>query len=261
MMGLQRGRVAAVRAWPGRVAEDGFALAEGLFDPDELSRLRDAIDGLFGDYSRLPAGHVYDLDRRPEDGSPGRIPAIRDVLRLRPELRGSRGLAGAVALAEGLVGPGAEVLWDSAVYKPPGRSSETPWHQDEAVYGLSGIRRPRSIVYIWIALDAVGESSGCMRFVPGSHLGPVLRHSWRNGDPSTSLVLSEPVEESAAVSVPLGPGDATVHHSRTIHGSGPNTSGLCRKAWILGVGRPRAPRWLRRLKRGLLGLAGRSGGH
>ncbi len=252
--------VAVVSEIPASYLTDGYAVIPSLFDPIEISRIAREIDRLFEDYARLPAGHTYDLDSRPGDGSPGRIPALRGVLTLRPELRAARGLARAVTLAENLIGPEAEVLWDSAVYKPSGSSSETPWHQDEAVYGLSKIRKPRSIVYFWVALDAVGESSGCIRFVPGSHLGPLLPHAWRNGDTSSSLVVSGPIEGPAMVSVPLGPGDATVHHSRTLHGSGPNASGSCRKGWVLGVGRPAAPRWLRRLKRGLLGAAGRSGG-
>ncbi len=241
-------------------AADGFAVVPALFDPGEIAEIARAIDGLFDDYARLPAGHAYDLDHRPGDGSRGKIPAIRGVLSLRPELRAARGLARAVDLAEGLIGPGAEVLWDSAIYKPPGDSTETPWHQDEAVYRLSKIRKPRAIVYFWVALDVVGESSGCMRFVPGSHLGPVLPHAWRDGDASSSLIVSGPVADQTAVAVPLGPGGASVHHSRTLHGSGPNTSGACRKGWILGVGRPATPRWLRRLKRGLIGASGRPGG-
>jgi hypothetical protein len=241
------------RAIGERFTTDGFAVISGLFDPAEVAEVRGTLDQLFSDYHRLPSGHRYDLDRRPSGGGMGKIPGIRNALRLRPHLRGTRGLASAVAWAERLVGRGAEVLWDAAVYKPSGSSSETPWHQDEAVYHLCRKRRPSSLVYFWVALDEVDEACGSIRFLPGSHRRPLLPHGWRNGDPGSSLMVAGPIAADDAVTVCLGAGDATVHHPRTVHGSGPNSSDRCRKAWVLGVGRPRAPRWMRRLKHHLLG--------
>ena len=260
MTGLDQIRVGQGAGVLRGYEEDGFALVPGLFDRDEMAAVAGVIDGLFDDYARLPAGHTYDLDRRPADQSVGKIPAIRNILVLRPELRQTRGLARAMTLAERLLGRGVEVLWDSAIYKPAGSSSPTPMHQDEAVYALAKIRKPRSMVYFWVALDDVGEASGCMQFIPGSHRGPILPHAWRNGDSKSSLELSIPHDESAVVSLPLGAGDATLHHHRTLHGSGPNTSDSCRKGWVLGIGQPASPRWLRRLKRAVLSLRGRPRG-
>lgn len=257
MTGLDQFRAGQSTEAPRGYVEDGFALVPGLFDPGEIVEVAGVVDGLFDDYAHLPAGHTYDLDRRPADRSAGKIPAIRNVLMLRPELRSTRGVTRALALAERLLGGGVEVLWDSAIYKPAGSSSPTPMHQDEAIYALAKIRRPRSMVYFWVALEEVGEASGCMQFIPGSHRGPILPHAWRNGDSKSSLELSIPYDEAAVVSLPLGAGDATVHHHRTLHGSGPNTSGSCRKGWVLGIGQPATPRWLRRLKHGVLGLRAR----
>jgi hypothetical protein len=248
------------RAVMDRYSTDGFAVVPGLFDPAEIVEVREALDRLFENYRHLPPGHGYDLDHRPSGGGVGKIPGIRDTLRLEPQLLRTRGLASAVAWAERLAGPGAEVLWDAAIYKPPGCSSETPWHQDEAVYCLSGKRKPRSLVYFWVALDEVDEACGSIRFLPGSHRHPLLPHGWRNGDPGSSLVVEGPIEEDEAVTVSLRSGDATVHHPRTMHGSGPNVSDRCRKAWVLGVGRPKAPRWIRRMKRHMIGCIKRSHG-
>jgi ectoine hydroxylase-related dioxygenase (phytanoyl-CoA dioxygenase family) len=244
----------------GRFSTDGFAVVPGLFDPAEIAQVREAIDRLFENYRHLPPGHGYDLDHRPSGGGVGKIPGIRDTLRLEPHLRETRGLASAVAWAERLVGSGAEVLWDAAIYKPPGSSSETPWHQDEAVYHLSRMRKPSSLVYFWVALDEVDEACGSIRFLPGSHRRPLLPHGWHNGDPRASLTIVGPVKTDDAVTIPLGAGDATIHHSRTIHGSGPNSSDRCRKAWVLGIGRPKTPRWIRRLKHRVLGRGGRRHG-
>ncbi|WP_435015593.1 phytanoyl-CoA dioxygenase family protein [Tundrisphaera sp. TA3] len=229
---------------------DGFVVERGLFAADEVDQVRGQIDALFEDYANLPAGHAYDLDRRGGDGGPGNIPAIRDVLSLRPSLRQTRGMARAIALAGELLGRPAEILWDAAIYKPAGSQSETPWHQDEAVYDLNGqIRKPRSMVYFWIALDPVTELGGTIRFVPGSHIGPLMSHAWRHGDRTSSLELQTPVDPASVACVPLGAGDATIHHPRALHGTGPNNSDRCRKAWVLGIGCPWAPAWLRRINR------------
>jgi ectoine hydroxylase-related dioxygenase (phytanoyl-CoA dioxygenase family) len=174
------------------------------------------------------------------------------VYLLRPHLLATRGIAAAIAWAERLMGPGAEVLWDAAIYKPPGDSSETPWHQDEAVYRLTRKRRPRWMVYFWVALDDVDAASGAIRFLPGSHRLPLLAHAWRNGDPSSSMIVAGPVGAEGAATIPLGAGAATIHHLRTLHGSGANRSDRCRKAWVLAVGRPQLPRWIRGLKRRVL---------
>jgi hypothetical protein len=244
-----------------RFAEEGYAVIPRLFDPGEIAEVRRAIDELFEGYDRLPGGHGYNLDRRPDGGGVGNIPAIRDTLRLRPALREARGLAAAVELAGGLTGiAGAELLWDAAVFKQPGVAGETPWHQDEAVYRLSRLRRPRWLVYFWVALDDVDEDAGCIRFVPGSHRGPLLPHRWRHGDPSSSLEVDPAAAVASGVPVPLRAGDATAHHPRTLHSSGPNLSGRWRKAWILGIGAPSSPRWVRELKRHLARLGGRSHG-
>ena len=172
------------RAIMDRFANDGFAVVPGLFGPTEIAEVRGTMDQLFSDYQQLPPGHAYDLDRRPGDGGMGKIPGIRDALGLRPRLRETGGLASAVAWAERFVGPGAEVLWDAAIYKPSGSPSETPWHQDEAIYLLSSrLRKPRSQVYFWVALDEVDHACGSIRFLPGSHRRPLLPHGWHNGDP------------------------------------------------------------------------------
>ena len=238
-----------------RFASHGFAVIPQLFEHSEIQQVREALDGLFSDYDRLPAGHTYDLDGRSGNGM-GKIPAIRNTLSLLPGLASTRGLTEALNWAERLMGPGAELLWDAAIYKPPGESSETPWHQDEGVYQYHR-KRPRWIVYFWVAVDDIDASCGAIRFVSGSHRGPLHRHAWRNGDSATSLEVVG-LEEIEGVTIPLGQGDATVHHLRTLHGSGANSSGRCRKAWVLGIGKPRTPLWMRRLKRDAMGLARRS---
>jgi len=73
-----------------------------------------------------------------------------------------------------------------------------------------------------------------MEFVPGSHRGPVLTHRSPGNDPRVmALECVGEFEPAKAVPCPLPPGGATVHHWRTLHHAGANTSSIPRRAYIL----------------------------
>ncbi|WP_165074763.1 phytanoyl-CoA dioxygenase family protein [Paludisphaera rhizosphaerae] len=227
---------------------EGFAVVAGLVDTTTATRIRQTIDGFYEQIHDLPPGHVYNLD--PESvraGRPG-IPAIRNILRLDPELRRILEPA-ALGAARSFLGKTAPILWDAAVYMPAGHPEvESPWHQDAAVYGLTGKREPKSYGYFWMALEDVDASGGAIRFVPGSHLGPKLPHHWRRGDENSGMETSAAIDPATVYTASLRAGDATFHHPWLLHGAGPNLSDRCRKAWVLGVGAPNLPPWLHRLR-------------
>ena len=69
--------------------------------------------------------------------------------------------------AESILGPDI-LVWGSTLFaKAPHSRSYVSWHQDLHYWGLDGDAE----VAAWIALGPVSEASGCMHFVPGSHLG------------------------------------------------------------------------------------------
>jgi ectoine hydroxylase-related dioxygenase (phytanoyl-CoA dioxygenase family) len=82
-------------------------------------------------------------------------------------------------------------------------------------------------------LDDADEESGCVQFVPGSHRWGLL----------PKLPFDAPLEAVRAhlpagarwnaVPVPLRAGQATVHHSHTLHGSDRNRSARWRRAAVL----------------------------
>jgi ectoine hydroxylase-related dioxygenase (phytanoyl-CoA dioxygenase family) len=67
-----------------------------------------------------------------------------------------------------------------------------------------------------------------MQFLPGSHRSEIIEH--RNVGLGAPLVLEDAPDLSGAVACPIPAGAATVHHCRTIHYSGPNTSERPRRA-------------------------------
>jgi ectoine hydroxylase-related dioxygenase (phytanoyl-CoA dioxygenase family) len=97
------------------------------------------------------------------------------------------------------------------------------WHQDLTYWGLE----PDDVVSAWIALSPATLDSGCMLMMPGTHLGPILRHN-DNRDADNILsrgqTLDAVIDEGKAAAVVLRPGEMSLHHGKVWHGSSPNRS-------------------------------------
>jgi len=125
---------------------------------------------------------------------------------------------------EDLIGPDI-LCWNSIFWiKEAESSSYVSWHQDLKYWGLDC----DDLVTVWVALSAASEASGCMRVLPGSHRGEMLPHD-DVYDPHNMLTRGQEVavevQESAAVSMALAPGEVSFHNVRLAHASGPNRSG------------------------------------
>jgi ectoine hydroxylase-related dioxygenase (phytanoyl-CoA dioxygenase family) len=116
------------------------------------------------------------------------------------------------------------------VRKAPHDDDYVPWHQDEGYWDPAFDQVGAGF---WMPLDPATVESGCMSFIPGSHKGPVLRHGFMNGDPRiTTLVLEDKIDEKKAVPHPIPIGGCSIHHSRTLHYSGPNRTGNPRRVYV-----------------------------
>lgn len=126
-----------------------------------------------------------------------------------------------------IVEPIAAVLGDNVLLwsmdwfiKDPGPAFVS-YHQDATYWGLE----PHHVASAWIALSDAGPATGPMRFLPGSHLGPVHEQDdtyAANNILSRGQVVKAEVDESKTVLTPLAAGEMSLHHVRTIHGSTPN---------------------------------------
>lgn len=131
----------------------------------------------------------------------------------------------------------AQVFHDHVLVKEPGTSKETPWHQDEPYYFVSGRRN----VSFWIPIDGVERAT--LRFIAGSHLWPkmVLPVRWLDdsdfyADPDSYLAVPDPDRNPEAYRVlewPMEPGDAVLFHFRTVHGARANMTPKRRRAFSL----------------------------
>lgn len=124
---------------------------------------------------------------------------------------------------EAILGPDI-LVWGSTFFVKEARTeSFVSWHQDLRYWGLDSDAE----VSAWVALSPVTEANGCMRFVPGSHKGELLPHSDTFAGDNFLTRGQEAVveiEEADTVLVPLAPGQASFHHGKLLHSSGPNRS-------------------------------------
>lgn len=127
-----------------------------------------------------------------------------------------------VEAAKDLEGPDL-VAWSTVLFaKEPHTPGYVSWHQDFTYIGVE----PQRGSTAWIALTPSTVESGCLRFVPGSHKHEILPHRDTFDDDNilTRGQVIDGITEADSVSVELKPGQMTLHHVRTIHGSGANTS-------------------------------------
>ncbi|MED5392467.1 MAG: phytanoyl-CoA dioxygenase family protein, partial [Pseudomonadota bacterium] len=125
---------------------------------------------------------------------------------------------------EQLIGPDI-VLWGCQVFcKPASDGMEVPMHQDGHYWPIE----PLATCTAWIAIDDSNVGNGCLRVVPGSHIGK--RYYEHSKSDRENLVLNQHVDDARidlddAVDLELHPGQFSLHDVFLIHGSNPNTSG------------------------------------
>lgn len=123
---------------------------------------------------------------------------------------------------EGLIGPDV-LCWGSSFFIKEARDSAfVSWHQDATYWGLS----EPDVVTAWVAFSESSVESGAMRMVPGTHREQVAHRDTFAPDNllSRGQEIMVDVDEAKAVDIVLHPGEMSLHHVRTFHGSPPNRS-------------------------------------
>jgi chlorinating enzyme len=123
---------------------------------------------------------------------------------------------------ESLLGPDILLFGSSMFAKAAHSEKFVSWHQDSAYYGLT----PNDSVTVWLAFTPSNTSNGCLRVLPGSHLGQDFEHD-ETYDPQNLLARGQTIrgiEDEKGVFLELEPGEFSIHHVRTAHGSLGNPS-------------------------------------
>lgn len=225
-----------VRLTDGQVEQfhrDGFTSVERITTDEELEWIRPVYDHLFAVKGSFKGGY-FDLARPYEAEGADLVPQVLSPELRFPQLNETNAVRNARAIAAQLLERDATELntWSHLILKPPHVGGPLPWHQDEAYWDTGFAYRALGC---WVPLDPATVESGCMHFMPGSHLGPVRVHRHIDDDPNVHGLWTEMPDDSAAVAVPIAPGGATFHHCRTLHMTTPNVSDHVRRAWATEV--------------------------
>lgn len=124
---------------------------------------------------------------------------------------------------EDLIGPNI-LVWSTDWWVKEARSpSFVSWHQDSQYWGLDTTK----LVTVWVALSPSTVASGCMRVMPGTHLGPDLPHRDTYHDDNMltrGQEIYQGIDESKTVNLEVRTGEAAIFAFRIAHASHPNAS-------------------------------------
>ena len=133
-------------------------------------------------------------------------------------------------VVEDLIGPNIYALSSRFWMKPGQDGSFVSWHQDSAYFGLE----PNELVTVWLALTDSNLENGCVRVIPGTHLGQIYSHV-ETYDEKNLLARGQSIEtidDSNAADLVLKAGQFSCHHERIVHGSAANDT----EAMRVGLG-------------------------
>jgi ectoine hydroxylase-related dioxygenase (phytanoyl-CoA dioxygenase family) len=120
--------------------------------------------------------------------------------------------------------------------KAAGIGEPTPWHQDIWLWARDRAdpTRPYKMRHgsLWIALEPVDLSNGCLHLVPGSHKGAIVEHV-QYEDGVHPEIPRELAAAATGVPVPLDTGDAVFWHPKMWHMSPQNTSDRTRWGGVI----------------------------
>jgi phytanoyl-CoA hydroxylase len=203
-----------------------------VLDPDRIAAFRSggfcSLGRPFSAAELAEIGAEYDrlLGRAQKIGEPGRTPFdYLALLQLQsPVLRRYATSAALVEPLLALLGPDVRLYWDQAVAKPPGATSDTPWHQDNGY----GAVEPAEYVTLTLALDAMTRENGCLWIQPGSHQRGPSPHRDTGG---FFQVGYDGTETGAPCE--LEAGEVLAFSSLTMHRAGPNPTAGWRRTWVI----------------------------
>ena len=123
---------------------------------------------------------------------------------------------------EDLIGPDI-LLFGASIFAKGGKDrAYVSWHQDSAYFGLD----PHEEATAWVAFTHSNATNGALQVLPRTHIGPDLEHE-ETYAPDNMLARGQSLniaDESSAVTLELQPGEFSLHHERTAHGSKQNRS-------------------------------------
>src|SRR5581483_1458370 len=195
--------------------QDGFLLAKGMFDKEEIDLLRRAAKE----------------DRQLDQHSFGQGDGEGGTVRLSLWNHPGDTLYGMFARCETIVNS-AEKLLEGEVYhyhskmimKDAKVGGAWAWHQDYGYWYQNGVLFPL-LCSASIAVDAATKENGCLQVLSGSHLMGRVDHILTGDQAGADMErVHEAQKRLETVYVEMDPGDVLFFHANLLHRSDQNRS-------------------------------------
>ncbi|MFC5701626.1 phytanoyl-CoA dioxygenase family protein [Cohnella faecalis] len=192
--------------------ENGFVQVDNMLTPKELTELRVYLE------EAMQSEGDLSLKRDQSGGSYYKV--LNQKINLWRDHAGMSAYSFHPRFAQSAMElsgvSGIRFFHDHGLWKMPGDSKATPWHQDTPYWPIQ--EADAGMMSIWITLDDVNEQNGCMAFVPKSHkLGKLTGIDFLNPQNIFDYVEGGQAEEQKPVIVPLKAGSCTFHNGLTFH--------------------------------------------
>jgi Phytanoyl-CoA dioxygenase (PhyH) len=222
---------------------DGYAIVRAFFSADEIAEIAEATDQLYAEgvahgrcfrhgnlfYNVAGAGQGEPFVRMVQWPSYHQ----RVLNRVRLDTRFAR-------LLEPLIGGNLKQIINQVHWKAPGSLGDFAWHQDSRSRRPSSAYRNLAASYVQtgLAIDRHTSESGCMRFIPRSHLRGDLHMDCSvkalGAAMTEDALASVGLSDVGAIDLLLEPGDLALWSPYLVHGSGTNRSRQKRRFYING---------------------------
>ncbi len=192
--------------------DDGYLYPIRVMSPQDAADLRAQFEALEAEW--LPADLPHPLNTYKRVNAQVVLPIAQQI--------GTHSRI--LDVVEGVLGPDVMLYSVEFLIKEPRTKAVVTMHQDLTYWGMGEID---GLTTAWLALSPATRASGCMDVVRASHKNPILPHEDTfDGDNllSRGQEIRVEVADKDKVSMELQPGEISLHHGLTIHGSGPNVS-------------------------------------
>lgn len=222
---------------------EGYSIVRGLFSAAEVDEIAAAADQVHAEgveHGRsFRHGNLFYNVAAGEGGDPlvrmVQWPSYhQSVLNsVRLDLRIAR-------LLEPIIGRDLKQIINQIHWKVPGSLGDFAWHQDSRSRRPASAYRNLAASYVQtgLAIDPHTPDSGCMRFIPRSHLredlGMDCSRKALGAAMRDAALDAVGLAESEAVDLILEPGDLALWSPYLVHGSGTNRADHQRRFYING---------------------------
>lgn len=228
---------------PEHYWREGYAIIRGLFGPAEVEEIAAATDQLYSEgavhgRSFRHGNLFYDVASGPGGEALVRMaqwPSYHQQVMNRVRL--DRRIA---LILDPLLGRDLKQIINQVHWKAPSRLGHFAWHQDSRSRRPASAYRNLATSYVQtgLAIDPHRPESGCMRFIPRSHLRGDLGMDCSKKALGTAMsndaLEAVGLSGNDTIELLLEPGDFAMWSPYLVHASGTNSSDHKRRLYING---------------------------